>query len=371
MKSIPAGRKRTALARAARLYRARKFAQVIRVLEPQIPAYRENARYFYFLGMSCLYTGDYGTAITYFRRCTDLDCGHTNARLGLAVVHLRRNETRESLRIWLEILEEDPKNRYARLGLETVRKIAGTEDGDDGIEALFQDRKDLALIPSPGFYLPGWAKWLIAALAVLLVLVPAGFAARQRLLEKPQPQRPEIAAVKIESADVVLDPENRAANMLTEREVRVIFDKIKDLFEAYEDNLARREINRLLLSNAGQNIKNKARSLAPFVRTPTFADFPASFAYQDVMKDPLLYDGCFVRWKGRISNVNISGKRIDFDFLVGYDEQKVLQGIVPSWMEFAAKLEQSFAYEIIGRVAIPSGRPGILLQVLSLHELGL
>jgi hypothetical protein len=372
MKSIPAGKKKTALARAARLYKAREFAQVIRILEPQIPAYRENVKYFYLLGMSCLYTGDYGTAIIYFRRCIDLDYRHVNAQLGMAVVHLRRNETRESLRIWLEILEDDPKNRYARLGLETVRKLTGGEDDDDdGIEGLFQGRKDLALVPSPGFYLPSWIKGLIAITALLLVFFPAGLMLKKRLSEKPEPQRPGIAAVKIESADIVLDTENRAVNMLTEQEVRVIFDKIKDLFDTYEDNLARREINRLLLSNASQNIKNKVRSLIPFIRTPTFADFSGSFSYQDVMKDPLLYDGCFVRWKGRISNISISNKRIDLDFLAGYDDQKVLQGIVPSWMEFAANLEQSFAYEIIGKVAIPPGRPGIVLQILSLHELGL
>ncbi|MDR1316242.1 MAG: hypothetical protein LBK13_05135 [Spirochaetales bacterium] len=371
MKSVPAGRKKTALARAARLYKERKFAQVIRILEPQIPAYRENVKYFYLLGMSCLYTGDYGTAITYFRRCIDLDYRQTNAQLGLAVVHLRRDETQESLRIWLEILEDDPKNRYARLGLETVRKISSTEDGGEGIERLFQDRKDLALVPSPGFYAPGWLKRLTGILIALFLLIPVGFIVWQRLSEKPEPRRPDIAAIRIESDDLIIDRENRAANMLSEQEVRVLFDKIKDLLDIYEDNLARREINRLLLSNAGGNIKNKVRTLLPFIRTPTFADFSGSFTYQDVMKDPLLYNGCFVRWKGRISNIIISDQRINLDFLAGYDDQKVLLGIVPAWMEFAANLEQSFAYEIIARVAVPSEQPGIALQILSLHELGL
>jgi hypothetical protein len=216
-----------------------------------------------------------------------------------------------------------------------------------------------------------WLKRLTAILFALFILVPAGLLVKQKLNQKPEPARPEIAAVKIENTDTVLDTENRALNMMTEQEVRVIFDKIKDLFDTYQDNLARREINRLLLSNAGQSVKNKVRAFISFIRAPTFADFSGSFTYQDIMKDPLLYEGCFVRWKGRISNVNISENRINLDFLAGYDDQKVLQGIVPSWMDFAVTLEQSFAYEIIGKVLVSSNRPGIVLQILSLHELGL
>jgi tetratricopeptide (TPR) repeat protein len=365
-----AGRKKTALARAERLFKQRQFAQVIRVLEPQITSYRENAKYFYLLGMSCLSTGDYGGAYVYFRRCTDIDYRNTNAQLGLAVVHLRRGENEESLRIWLEILQDEAQNRYARLGLETVRKYAGKDEG--GMEALFENRKDLALVPSPGFYLPRGVKWCIAVFLLLaFALVPAGLIIKNKLDRTPEPSRPEIAAVKIETSEPVLDTTSRAPNMLTEQEVRAAFGKIKELFDAYQDNHARREINRLLLSNAAPAVKNKVRAFIPFIRTPTFAGFPESFTYQEVMADPLLYEGCFVRWKGRISNINIEPNKITLDFLAGYEDQKVLLGIVPSWMEFAASLQPDFAYELIAQIALPSGKPGITLQILSLHELGL
>ncbi|MDR3200722.1 MAG: tetratricopeptide repeat protein [Spirochaetales bacterium] len=368
-----AGKKKTALLRAARLFKERKFAQVIRILEPQIPAYRENAKYFYLLGMSCLYMGDYGAAITYLKRCVGLDYRNTNAQLGLAVVHLRRNETEESLRIWLEILDDNPQNRHARRGLQTVREIAGVEKEGEGFESLFDGRKDLALVPSPGFFLPSWAKVLVGIALAVFALVPAGLILKERLSQKSESARPEIASVMIETGDLVLDTGIRAVNMMTEQEVRLTFQKIKDLFDTFQDNLARREINRLLLSNAGQAVKNKVRAFIPFILTPTFADFSASFSYQEVMADPALHEGCFVRWKGRISNINISQNRINLDFLVGYEDQKVLQGIVPSWMEFAASLEQTFAYEVIGMVMLPetAGRPGIQLQIISLHELGL
>jgi tetratricopeptide (TPR) repeat protein len=360
-----AGKKKTALSRAVRLFKKRKFAETIRILEPQIFAYRENPRYYYCLGMSCLYTGDYAGADSFLKRCVQLDFGQTNARLGLAVVHLRRNETQESLRIWLEILETDPKNRYARQGLGFVKKSSGPED----IDNFFDSRKDLSLVPSPGFFLPFWAKCLLAVLILLFALVPGGLILKERFFQNPDPARPEIAEVIIGADDVVLDTEIRAVNMMTEQEIRTTFESIKDLFDRYEDNLARREINRLLLSNAGRAVKNKIQAFIPYIRTPTFAHFPESFTYQEVVKAPLLYEGCFIRWKGRISNVVISEDLITFDFLVGYQDQKFLQGIVPARMDFAAKLEPAFAYELIGRVAPAS--PGITLQILSLHELGL
>jgi hypothetical protein len=289
----------------------------------------------------------------------------------MAVVHLRRNETEESLRIWLEILDGDPKNRYARRGLEIVRDNTGAENGGEGLEKLFEGRKDLVLVPSPGFFLPAWVKAVGIGLLLMFVLVPAALIVKDKFLRDPEPSRPEIAAIKIETTDVVLDTENRAAIMLTEQEVRTTFGKIKELFDLYQDNLARREINRLLLSNAGQTVRDKARSLIPYITVPTFANFPSSFTYQDVMADPALYEGCFVRWKGRISKIEITQNRINLDFLVGYDDQKVLLGIVPAWMEFAAALEQTFAYEVIGRIALSQRQPGIMLQIISLHELGL
>jgi tetratricopeptide (TPR) repeat protein len=359
------GKKKTALSRAVRLFKKRKFADTIRILEPQIFAYRENPRYYYCLGMSCLYTGDYAGADSFLKRCVQLDLGQINARLGLAVVHLRRNETQESLRIWLEILETDSKNRYARQGLNVVKKSSRPEDLDD----FFDGRKDLALVPSPGFFLPFRVKCFFGILILLFLLVPGSLVLKEKLSQKPDPLRPEIAAVTIGKDDVVLDTEIRAVNMMTEQEIRTTFENIKDLFDRYEDNLARREINRLRLSNAGRAVKNKIQAFIPYIRTPTFAAFPESFTYQEVVKDPLLYEGCFIRWKGRISNIVVSEKRITFDFLVGYQDQKFLQGIVPARMDFAANLEPAFAYEVIGRITPAS--PGITLQIVSLHELGL
>ncbi|MDR2589254.1 MAG: hypothetical protein LBC67_07495 [Spirochaetales bacterium] len=361
------GRKKTALSEAARFFRARRFADTIRILEPQVFAYRENPSYYYMLGMACLYTGDYFGANTYLKRCLQIDYRQKNAQLGLAIICLKRNETHESLRIWLEILDDEPKNRFARLGLDTVKKNPSPQ----GIEALFENRRELSLVPSPGFFLPVWAKRLIAGALLVAFLGFGGVFLRQRFLPAGAAYtRPGVQAVYLDRGEEVLDKESRAVFMLTEQEIRSSFESVKSFLDRYEDNQARREINRLLLSNAGRGVKSKASAFIPFIQTPTFANFPDSFSFQEVRANPALHEGCFVRWKGRISNVVVEEKRITFDFLVGYADQKILEGIVPAELDFAARLEAAFAYEIIGRV-VTAKSGGLALNILSLHELGL
>ena len=85
--------------KAQKLYRTKKYSHVIRFLEPQVFRYRENFKFYHLLGMSCLRTGDFGGAFSYLRRGIDLNHGDIETLLGLAVIHLKRRETAEAIRI--------------------------------------------------------------------------------------------------------------------------------------------------------------------------------------------------------------------------------------------------------------------------------
>ncbi len=362
-----ARRRNTGLQKAKRLFKERKYTETIRLLEPQVFTYRENAEFYHFLGVSCLKTGDFAGAYSYLKRAVQLEPDKMESRLALAVVHLKRMETQESLRLWLEIIEEDPSNRFARKGLDAVK--AGAAD-EEGMEEFFETGGHHGLIPSAGVFLPKFAKIILAVAAVVCIAAVVGVFLRTRPKPHSEAVRPEIARVVIDEEDRVVDTGEKAVFMLSEKEIRSSFEKIKDLFEKYRDNEARREINRLLMSNAGRAIKDKVGLFLPYIRTPNFADFPRSFTYQEVADAPLLHEGCFVRWKGRVSNVRISDTEITYDFLAGYEEQKVLYGIVPARMTFAAKIDSSFAYEIIGKI-VPKSDKAFSLEIVSIHELGL
>ena len=96
-----------------------------------------------------------------------------------------------------------------------------------------------------------------------------------------------------------------------------------------------------------------------------------SFTFQEVVRNIQLYSNCYIRWKGRLTNLKITEKEISFDFLVGYQDQKVLEGIIPAKLDFSAKVEPSFAYEILAQIIPTTGNEkAFSLKITSLHELG-
>lgn len=359
--------KQKELEKAKKLFRRRKYTETIRLLEPQIFAYRENPLFYHYLGVSCLRNGDFAGAYSYLKRSEQLEPGKIGSRLALAVVHLKRQNIQESLRLWLEVLEEEPSNRYAQRGLDTVR-AGSLEDAE--MERFFQTGSHQRLIPREGLGMGRFLK--IITLVLLLFLVGGGLWQLSRLVPKkePSPLRPEIAGIQIQQGEGILDPGEKAPFMLTEQEIRESFDNIKGLFDQFRDNEARREINRLLLSNARREVKDKAALFIPHIRTPSFADFNGPFTFQEVSAQPEVYEGCFVRWKGRISNLVISEKEIRFDFLVGYQDQKVLEGIVSARLGFATSMDPAFAYELIGKLVLRKTE-GFDLDVISIHKMGL
>lgn len=123
------------LGKAKSLFRRRRFSETIRILEPQVFTYRENPSFYFLLGMSCLMTNDTAGAFSYLKRAVQLDRDMIDARLALAVVHLKRMETEESIRIWLETLDDHPNNKLARKGLDLLKTNASPEKITELIES--------------------------------------------------------------------------------------------------------------------------------------------------------------------------------------------------------------------------------------------
>jgi hypothetical protein len=318
---------RTALDRAERLFAAGRYAELVTLLEPQVPVYRESARFYYLLGSSCLRSGDPGGALTYLKRAEQLQPGSPDAMLALAALSVRKGESEKAIDYYLRILEERPGDRRARTGLGILRK----EGGPEGIERLIESGRIERLYPGrrglPRFVLP--LALALVALAAVYLAWPLGSSLAQSLA-RPRVTRPEVAAVALAGADraspVVSGGSFRY--ILTEEEALDAFERAKDYFQAYRDNAALVEINRLLGSNASSGVKEKARSLRAFVGKPDFRTVKDAPLYAQVQADPGLYDGCAVVWKGMAANVSASEQTVSFDFLVGYQDKKLLEGLV-------------------------------------------
>jgi hypothetical protein len=347
---------------ARRLFRARKFPEVIRLLEPEVFKFRESFAFYLLLGSSCLRTADLGGAASYLGRARQLSPGDVRPLLGLAAIHFKKGETDKALALWLECLDHDPSNAVAKRGMGLLRMGQSKEQIQDFKD---QGRIDRLYPPLPPRF--GSVKITIAV-SIVLIAALAGYLG-YRALRTPVVERPGVSDIEIPpDLPRLIDPGTGTESFtLTERQVSQAFRDAKRYLLEYRDNKAAVEINRILLSNASLPVKERARSLRSFIATPDFTTFKDGYSYADVAQDPALYDGASVLWRGKIANVAIGKEAIRFDFLVGYEKEQQLEGTVPVMMGFAADLISGDPYEILARVAAGDGK--LQLECLSLHRL--
>lgn len=359
------------LAKAGRLYRRRRFSQVITFLEPQVFLYRESYRYYYLLGMSCLYTGDYAGAFSYLQRALDIE-ERPNAMLGLGAVLLRRRQTDQALRNYLDLIDIDNGNRRAKRALQWLRNV---EHPDEPAE-WFEDRRIRRILPPIGPYLPAPTGVIIGIVLLVLlgflltrVEIPRGLFSRSGDREGS-----ELVEVDSRRNNLVEDTAGSHRFDLTSREVQQLFSQVGDYFNAGRDNMVRRELNRITLSNAAPDIKARAEMLRDYLKVPDFSNFQDDFSYSEVDRDPVLHEHVFVRWRGRIANIDVGTERIRFDLLVGYHTGQIVEGIVPVELDFAVLLDDTNAIEVIGRIELDSAGAvlvrGTSIRMLSQRELG-
>ncbi len=316
--------------------------------------YRDRPMFYYYLGVSCLHTGDFGGAYSYLQRAQQLDADNINIGLALAAIAMRRRQTNLALRLYLSVLDREPKSPIAKRGLTALRRA---ENENELAEELDQGGIGRYL-PCPGPYLP--RPLLIGTLAVALATVLAVMlpSVVERFSDPAAPERDGVEVLELEhmQRDVV-QYEGEFRYVLTTDEIRDTFERIGDYFNQYRDNEARREINRIVHSNAHHEMKERARLLAEYLQTPSFTNFAAedSFTYEEVQAEPRLHDQTYVRWSGRVANLRHSEEKIEFDFLVGYEDERVLEGIVPARLEFSARVEPAMPVELIGRVVTDNG----------------
>jgi len=339
------------LSRADRLLRSRKFSQVISLLESQVFLYRDNFTFYRLLGTACLYVGDFGGAYSYLQRAQQIKVGDLRVELGLAAVHLRRREIPDALALWLSVLDRDPGNNQAKKGLALIRR---TEDTAEFV-TMAESGKLERFFPRVGFHVPGWIP--VVAIAAFVVAVGAYFV--PGLLDRigeatatPRAGSEPIAPTELPRELTDFSGEYRY--VFTDDQVSDLVDRVGELFNDFRDNLARREANRILQSNASPLVKERIRLVSSYFREPTFVDFSDNFTYDEVAAEPWLYEGCYVRWSGQTSNIRVQTDAISFTLLVGYEDERVLEGTVQVVVPFTADVQPG-AVELIGRVRADDG----------------
>ena len=351
------------LKRARRWLAAGRSTKVIRFLEPKVPLFLEDPQYYALLGRACLESGLLKDADTYLNRGLQADPRHVDVRLTLAVNHLKRKDPAAAVRTWLEVLEDDRDDRYANRGLKALKRIT-SQEAQDRFLANFSPNRFLPDIASR------WPTRILVSLLILLVLLMGLYFAEDigSVISTAfnSPRRDGADRFIVDQENSLTTDDMDILVPMDDSEVMKTMKSAMRHFQAYEDNEARFELNRILHSNASPEIRNQALGLIGNLGEPVMDDFENTYDFADVESAPLLYEGCWVLWTGMAANVIYGDEAIRFDFLVGFDDGQILEGRVPVEVPFLTVMEP-LPLEMLGRVE--AGEDGFTLAAKTLHFL--
>ncbi|MDR3284652.1 MAG: hypothetical protein LBS97_05700 [Treponema sp.] len=374
------------LERAKKLLKARRFSEVIKELEPLIREYqdasdsRQSFEYFYTLGIACLYAEDSGGADTYFQLARKIKLQSPDLLLAFAVLCLRQGKTKRAVDYYLEVLDIQPGNKIAAQSLEFIRLHGDAET----ISQWVRNKKITRFYPPLGI---NPRKMRLACL-----LLAAGILALSAPRLIPKDWHPFRALVngktsvpvsgkRADLSGFVLSGEetkNAAETAgesssayrynLTAKEITAAYIQAQTLFQNYRDNAAQVEVNRLLNSNASPVIRENVRLLMEHFKEPTFDSLNPkdNYPYRDTASDPALYQDCWVIWKGRVSNTRLDEAALRCDFLVGYDDLKTIEGIVPLTFPLSVDINPELAVNVLAKIKLEGGK--ISLEGKSVYQ---
>jgi tetratricopeptide (TPR) repeat protein len=366
------------LTKAVRLMKGRNFGKTIQLLESEVLRYRDSFNYHYILASACIRAGDFGGALTYFKRARELRMRDPLVLTGLAALFLRRGETDRAVDFYLETQDLDPNNRIAQKALKVIKENGRPEKLAAWIEAGNLPRL-YPPIPKPPFV----SIRIVLVLCVFVVIAAAAVVVIRfnviTLIFKPAVEREGFAnaALEREERDAPFQTDDGSYRyILTRDEVLDAYAEARKLFAGYRDEEAKVVLNRILESNAPDGIKNKARLLFSYTKPPGFNTFSEkdSFTYAQVMSDPPLYRDCYVLWKGMAANLEILQNSTVFTFLVGYDTRTTLEGQVPVMFDSAIPVNPELPLKILARIVPtlnPTGIEDIRLEGTAVQQTGL
>jgi tetratricopeptide (TPR) repeat protein len=360
------------LSKAARLAKKRDYEGAIKILKNEEDRYNGSFKYYSLYAIICLHAGNHVEALENFRLARQIKMKEPSTMLGLAALYLKRMNTVQAVDYYLDVKEIEPKNKIAKKALEIIRRHSTSEDLSDWMTS---GRLEKLYPPIPA---AGVDSKMILSLFVIIAFALLIFAVLLKTRVIPNPFNTHNARP---SAEFTLSAQERSAPVevggsylyiLTRDQATGLYDRALSLFTDYRDENAKLHLNRILESNASQGIKNKARLLFTYMEIPGFDTFKRADnpSYADVKNEPVLYRDVYVIWKGMATNVEVMDEYTRFDFLVGYDTRRILEGIVPVVFDSPVAVNSERPLEVLGKITLTSSYSDIILEGIAIHQSG-
>jgi tetratricopeptide (TPR) repeat protein len=354
------------------LAKKRDYEGALTALKDEEEKYYGSFKYYYLYGLLSLYSGNYAEAHENFNLARKIKINDPNLMLCFAVLYLKRMDTVQAVHYYLEVQENDPGNRIAKKALAVIRK----NSADEALSDWMTENLSKLFPPVPAPYVTAKSILkisLIFTAAVILVLV---ILINIKILPSPFKQKN-----KRPTADFVLSNQERRENVLVEGYHRYIltrdqainlYDRALSLFSSYRDEEAKKSINRILESNAPEGLKSKALLLLDNMEVPGFDNFKRADnpSFADVRSEPIIYRNVHVIWRGMATNLEITDEGTSFDFLVGYDTRRTLEGIVSVIYYSPVAINTERPLEVLGKITPGSTYSEFYLEGIAIHQSG-
>jgi tetratricopeptide (TPR) repeat protein len=361
------------LNKAIRLAKKRDYEGALKVLKYEEDRYYGSFNYYYLYAVICLHSGSFEEAQENFKLARKIKIKDPSTMLGIAVHYLRHMRTGQAVDYYLDVQEMQPKNKIAKRALYIIRKHCATEALSDW---MTPDRLAKLFPPIPGSSFS--IKKLINHLLIFSAVLVFSCMALTWLNIIPNPFNRQNMRP---SADFILSSQERNEPVQVEGFYRYIltrdqainlYDRALSHFTNFRDEAAKIYLNRILESNASEGIKNRARLLFDNMEVPGFDNFKMADnpAFSDVKNEPFIYRDVHVIWRGMATNIEITDESTKFDFLVGYDTRRTLDGIIPVVFYSPVSINSQRPLEVLGKITLAPSYSEIVLEGVAIHQSG-
>jgi hypothetical protein len=306
-------------------YRKKRYREAVSYLEKALTENRNDPELYLFLGNASLLTGDLDGARRYFRGGLLIREDDPELKRGLSYVYLTDERIEDAISLWGQILDKNPREKGIKQALSRLR-----ESEDVGSFAETTDPKHFLTAQVPLYYkMKPYVLSLSISLGILiLILLFYLTPLYQKTLQHFYPEIVELNAVELPLEEPFIESEpTEALYSFSEDEIRSSFQQIKKYIYRDKINAAIISLNRIMHSNASIDVKERFRILYTFLGPPDPLSLDYNPHYYEIMKEPAVFTGVYVRWTGKIANLDKEGEDVDFDLLVNYENEDTIEGI--------------------------------------------
>ncbi|MCL2442006.1 MAG: tetratricopeptide repeat protein [Treponema sp.] len=364
------------LNKASILAKKGNYEGALKILKDEEDRYYGSFKYYYLYAVICLYSGSFVEAHSNFNLARKIKMKDPCTMLGLAILYLKRMNINQAVDYYLDVQEIEPTNRIAKKALAVIRKNSESEALSDWLTDNLV--KLFPPIPAPVIDTKTivFGTLTLSAAAILTLVILLNLNAIKTFFKPKELRSTAEFILSDDDKNAPVQIDGSFLYILTHDQAIKLYEEALALFRQFKDEEAKINLNKIIKSNASIPIINRAKVIMDNTQVPSFdtlkdRNIPS---LSDVRKEPALYDNVHVIWKGMASNINITNEYTRFDFLVGYDTRRTLEGIITVTFDITNHIQFTInpehPLEVLGKIKVNPLNSAVSLQGIAIHQSG-